>query len=95
MSTGHRGSQSQGASGGRIFTRGYVEWALSEWTMAMQTGESLNWGKEGHGDGRGNLGGWDSHIHNIIYGTDHQEALTAKHREAESTVSNKLYRKRA
>ena len=65
----------------------------SKETYGSQWGK--NWGKEGQGDGRGNLGGWDSHIHNIIYGTDHQEALTAKHREAESTVSNKLYRKRA
>ena len=53
-----------------------------------------NWGKEGQGDGRGNLGGWDSHIHNSIYETDHQEAPTAKHRKHYSTVSNKLYRKR-
>ena len=43
-----RGSQSQNASGGRICTRGYVEWALLEWTMVVKTGESLHWGTEGY-----------------------------------------------
>ena len=39
-----------------------------------------NCGKVGGGS-RENLGGWDSHIHNTICETDHQEAPTAKQRE--------------